>query len=93
MFSTQEVEVDPTLFVGNPSSLAYDWISKNLFWSDTSSGSIQVMKTDGNITYRKVILTNMGREVDCVSPVAIQISPSSGLVLSFSIYISLQFHN
>ena len=42
------------------------------------SGTIEVMRMDGESVYRKVILSNMGRQIDCVTPVAVSVDPSRG---------------
>ncbi|XP_060556897.1 low-density lipoprotein receptor-related protein 2-like, partial [Ruditapes philippinarum] len=80
LFSGNVSILAPTAYIGNPAGVAYDWVSKNLFWADFVSGTIEVMRTQGKSVYRKVILSNMGRPIDCVTPVAVCVDPSRGFI-------------
>ncbi|XP_053385857.1 low-density lipoprotein receptor-related protein 2-like [Mercenaria mercenaria] len=80
LFSGNVSLLAPTSYIGNPAGIAFDWVSKNLFWADFVSGTIEVMRMTGDIPYRQVILSNMGRQIDCVTPVAVSVDPSRGYI-------------
>ncbi|XP_052813493.1 low-density lipoprotein receptor-related protein 2-like [Mya arenaria] len=69
-------------FVGEPSSVAYDSVTGNLWMTKTDEGTIVVSRRDidGDTTYMKVVLSNMGRNTDCVAPTAIAINVKVGKV-------------
>ena len=68
----------PSLFSGYVSSIAIDWLARNLYWADTKAGTIEVMKLDGEHKYEKVLLSNTGKASDCAKPVAIALDPTRG---------------
>ena len=49
-----------------------------LFWADPDLGTLNVMRLDDDRHYRKVLLSNTGRTVDCVTPIAIVVDPKRG---------------
>lgn len=48
------------VFSTAPHGLAFDWVSRNLYWSDLLSGTIEVTRIDVQQHYRKVVLDNSG---------------------------------
>ena len=72
----------PTVFSGTPYALAVDWITRNLYWSDAESGTIEVISMDSDSHYRKILMSNRGRMIDCAKPVAIVLDPINGYVFS-----------
>ena len=66
-FNLEIVTMPPTTAEG----LAYDWISKKLYWSDASISSIVGMYTNGT---EKKILANVA------SPRAVAVNPCKGFV-------------
>jgi len=57
--------------VMNPDGVAIDWISRNLFWTDTGTDRIEVSRLDG--TSRRVIVSSGLDE-----PRAIKVDPMKG---------------
>nr|XP_039251753.1 low-density lipoprotein receptor-related protein 2-like [Styela clava] len=53
-----------------PSGIAADWVSKNIYWTDTEQGTISVALLDGR--YKKTLLTRLDR------PFAIALHPEHG---------------
>ncbi|KAL4217440.1 Low-density lipoprotein receptor-related protein 2 [Mactra antiquata] len=78
LFDGEENLLTPTAYIGNPAGVAYDWITHNMFWADYTSGTIEVMRITNGTIFRKVLLSNMGRQIDCVTPVAVTIDPFRG---------------
>ncbi|XP_076088432.1 low-density lipoprotein receptor-related protein 2-like [Mytilus galloprovincialis] len=70
----------PTVFSGAPHAIAVDWITRNLFWSDLESGTIEVMSMDTDKHYRKILMSNRGRLTDCAAPVALVVDPENGRI-------------
>lgn len=59
--------------VSTPDGLAYDWIHKNLYWTDTGNNRIDVLTLSGDIHLRKTLLnTNLDE------PRAIVVDPRQG---------------
>lgn len=71
-------EMNPTLFSGSPRAIAVDWIARNLYWTDDESGTIEVMRMDGENHFRKVLLSNTGKNYDCARPVSLVLDPDHG---------------
>jgi len=57
--------------VMNPDGVAIDWISRNIFWTDTGTNRIEVARLDGSS--RRVIISD---ELD--EPRAIVVDPVNG---------------
>lgn len=68
----------PTAFVGAPHALAFDWISRNLYWSNIGSNTIEVMRLGADKPYRRVLLSNSGHDVDVSSAVSLCVDPIRG---------------
>ncbi|XP_077869877.1 low-density lipoprotein receptor-related protein 2-like [Saccoglossus kowalevskii] len=65
----------PTAYVGAPLSIAIDWVSRNIFWSNPNEHIIEVMKLDEEKNYRTVVFSdNVG------IPGAICVDPSLGMI-------------
>jgi len=56
-----------------PNGIAFDWIAKNLYWSDASRNVIEVSRSDG--TCRKVII-----DLDLDEPRALALLPELGFI-------------
>jgi DNA-binding beta-propeller fold protein YncE len=54
--------------------LAYDWIGKNIFWTDNIRNSLEVVRYDGQ--HRKVILDDGDELLD--RPRGIAVDPKKG---------------
>ena len=55
----------------NPDGLAIDWVSRNIFWTDTGTDRIEVARLNG--TSRRVIISD-----DLDEPRAIVVDPING---------------
>ncbi len=58
--------------VGSPEDLAVDWLGKNLYWTDSSHGTIEVAKLDGRGRY--LLARNLNE------PAMISLDPVRGYV-------------
>ena len=61
------------LGLGSPEGVAVDWISKNLYWTDSGTDRIEVSRLDG--THHKTLFSS-----DLVNPRAIAVDPVRGSV-------------
>jgi len=59
--------------LGSPEGVAVDWISKNLYWTDSGTDRIEVSRLDG--THHKTLFSE-----DLVNPRAIVVDPVRGSV-------------
>jgi len=71
-------EFSKSTYVGNPSAVAYDHYTGNVWLAHMESGTISVLRREKDIVYRKVVLSNMGRLYDSVAPTGIAIKPAEG---------------
>lgn len=55
----------------NPDGIAVDWVSRNIFWTDTGTDRIEVARLDGSS--RRVIISD-----DLEEPRAIALDPMNG---------------
>jgi len=58
--------------LGSPEGVAVDWVSKNLYWTDSGTDRIEVSRLDG--THHKTLFSD-----DLVNPRAIVVDPVRGL--------------
>ena len=59
--------------------MAFDWYSRNLYWSNLEENTIEVVKTDGDVYYRKVLLGNSGNdETGVARAVSMCLDPQNG---------------
>jgi len=59
--------------LGSPEGVAVDWISKNLYWTDSGTDRIEVSRLNG--THHKTLFSD-----DLVNPRAIAVDPVRGSV-------------
>lgn len=71
MFFLSEQETIVSVEVMNPDGLAIDWVSRNIFWTDTGTDRIEVARLNG--TSRRVIISD-----DLDEPRAIVVDPING---------------
>uniref|UniRef100_A0A8C5B335 Low-density lipoprotein receptor-related protein 2 n=1 Tax=Gadus morhua TaxID=8049 RepID=A0A8C5B335_GADMO len=76
---TNRTEFAPAAILGSPVGLALDWISENLYYTNPSVQSIEVLKLRGEIQYRKTLITNNGLPTGAGTPVGIAVDPTRGL--------------
>ena len=71
MFFLSVQETIVSVEVMNPDGLAIDWVSRNIFWTDTGTDRIEVARLNG--TSRRVIISD-----DLDEPRAIVVDPING---------------
>lgn len=87
MMGPNKTDFVPSAYYGTPHAIAIDWISRNIFWTNSKRNSIEVIKMDGDIHHRTTILTKTV-DVDIGDPIALCAEPSRGLVITFCLFNS-----
>ncbi|XP_071822844.1 low-density lipoprotein receptor-related protein 2-like isoform X2 [Apostichopus japonicus] len=77
MMGPNKTDFVPSAYYGTPHAIAIDWISRNIFWTNSKRNSIEVIKMDGDIHHRTTILTKTV-DVDIGDPIALCAEPSRG---------------
>lgn len=67
-----------TGIVGAPSALAFDWLGRNLYMANRVASNIEVVRVDGKINYRTIILANDGKKTSIAKPRGICLDPTDG---------------
>nr|XP_022902920.1 low-density lipoprotein receptor-related protein 2 [Onthophagus taurus] len=65
---------------GAPSSIAFDWLGRNIFIGNRIASNLEVIKIDGKVKYRTIILANDGNETSVAKPRSICVDPTEGKV-------------
>ncbi|XP_043344111.1 low-density lipoprotein receptor-related protein 2 isoform X2 [Cervus canadensis] len=68
----------PLSSLGASASLALDWLSRNLYFTDHVTRSIKVLTLRGDVSYGKTLITNDGTSLGVGLPVGITIDPVNG---------------
>ncbi|XP_059560178.1 low-density lipoprotein receptor-related protein 2 [Myotis daubentonii] len=68
----------PLSSLGASMSLALDWISRNLYYTNPGTQSIEVLTLRGDVRYRKTLITNDGTALGVGFPVGITVDPANG---------------
>lgn len=66
--------------VGSPSTMALDWLGRNLFIGNKFASNIEAIKLDGKMRYRTIILANNGSATSVSKPKAMCLDPIDGHV-------------
>lgn len=66
--------------MGSPSTIAFDWLGRNLYIGNRKASNIEVIRIDGKIKHRTIILANDGNETSVANPKAICLDPTDGKV-------------
>lgn len=64
--------------VGAPYAIAFDWLGRNLYLGNRLASNLEVVKVDGKVKHRKVILANNGQANSVAKPKCICLDPSMG---------------
>lgn len=64
--------------VGSPYAIAFDWIGRNLFIGNKLSSNIEVVKVDGKVKHRSIVLANDGNRTSVAKPRSICLDPTDG---------------
>lgn len=75
---TNKTAVVPEAFVNTPTTLAIDWVSRNIYWASKKASTIEVMSLDSKQHYRRVVLRHTGNDTGVAAPVALCVDPIHG---------------
>ncbi|XP_058889689.1 low-density lipoprotein receptor-related protein 2-like isoform X2 [Acipenser ruthenus] len=75
---TNRTEFAPAAILGSPVGLALDWMTQNLYYTNPSTQSIEVMNLHGEMKYRKTVITNNGTPTGAGTPIGIAVDPARG---------------
>ncbi|XP_006902182.1 PREDICTED: low-density lipoprotein receptor-related protein 2 [Elephantulus edwardii] len=75
---TNRMVFAPAPVVGSPVGLALDWLSRNLYYTNTRGQTIEVLTLRGDHRYKKTLLTNDGTSTGVGFPVGIAVDPANG---------------
>lgn len=67
-----------TGIVGAPSALAFDWLGRNLYLGNRIASNIEVVRVDGKMKHRSIILANDGNATSVARPRGICLDPTEG---------------
>lgn len=67
-----------TGIVGAPSALAFDWLGRNLYLANRVASNIELVKVDGKVHYRSIIMANDGNKTSVAKPKALCLDPTEG---------------
>lgn len=65
--------------IGSPEGLSIDWISRNIYWTDSSKDTLEVANLDNKL--RKILFSD-----NLVNPRGIAVHPQRGLVLYIHLF-------
>ncbi|XP_060033733.1 low-density lipoprotein receptor-related protein 2 [Erinaceus europaeus] len=77
---TNRTVVAPLTTLWSSMSLALDWISKNLFYTNAATKSIEVLTVRGDVRFKKTIITNDGTPLGVGFPIGIVVDPVKGKI-------------
>lgn len=60
--------------------IAFDWLGRNLFIGNRMAGNLEVVRVDGKIKHRTIILANDGNKTSVANPRSICLDPFDGKV-------------
>ncbi|KAK9880927.1 hypothetical protein WA026_013260 [Henosepilachna vigintioctopunctata] len=64
--------------IGSPSTIAFDWLGRNLYIGNQVANNIEVVRVDSKIKQRKIILANDGNRSSVAKPKSICLDPIDG---------------
>uniref|UniRef100_A0A3B3E196 Low-density lipoprotein receptor-related protein 2 n=1 Tax=Oryzias melastigma TaxID=30732 RepID=A0A3B3E196_ORYME len=76
---TNRSEFAPAAIMGSPSGLAFDWISRLMFYTNPTSKTIEVIRVDGDQKYRKTLIASTGKPEGPGEPNGIALDPARKL--------------
>ncbi|XP_056632979.1 low-density lipoprotein receptor-related protein 2 isoform X2 [Diorhabda sublineata] len=74
---TQVLGIDNGI-IGSPSTIAFDWLGRNIYIGNKKASNIEVIRIDGKVKHRTIVLANDGEETSVASPRAICLDPLDG---------------
>lgn len=66
--------------MGAPSAIAFDWLGRNLFIANKVAGNLEVIRVDGKVKQRAIILANDGNKTSVARPSSLCLDPTDGKV-------------
>ncbi|XP_070148921.1 low-density lipoprotein receptor-related protein 2 [Polyergus mexicanus] len=69
-----------TGIVGSPSTMALDWLGRNMFIGNKFASNIEAIKLDGKTRFRTIVLANDGNRTSVSKPKAMCVDPIDGQV-------------
>uniref|UniRef100_A0A8C4T9C2 Low-density lipoprotein receptor-related protein 2 n=1 Tax=Erpetoichthys calabaricus TaxID=27687 RepID=A0A8C4T9C2_ERPCA len=75
---TNRTEFAPAAILGAPMGLALDWVTRNLYYTNPATQSIEVLKLTGDVKYKKTVITNNGQPTSAGKPLGIAVDPARG---------------
>ncbi|XP_037294723.1 LOW QUALITY PROTEIN: low-density lipoprotein receptor-related protein 2 [Manduca sexta] len=67
-----------TGIVGAPSAIAFDWLGRNLYMANRVASNIELVRIDGKVKYRSIVMANDGSKMSVAKPKAIALDPTEG---------------
>lgn len=67
-----------TGLVGAPSAIAFDWLGRNLYLANRVAGNLELVRVDGKLRYRAIVLANDGSKLSVAKPRALALDPTDG---------------
>ncbi|KAK0132816.1 Low-density lipoprotein receptor-related protein 2 [Merluccius polli] len=75
---TNRTQFAPAAIIGSPSGLAFDWMSRIMYYTNPTGKSIEVIRADGSQHYRRTLISSSGTPEGAGEPVAIALDPARG---------------
>ncbi|CAK1544808.1 unnamed protein product [Leptosia nina] len=66
--------------VGAPSSIAFDWLGRNLYMANRVASNIELVRVDGKVKYRTIVFANDGSRNSIAKPRDICLDPTEGKI-------------
>ncbi|RVE42510.1 hypothetical protein evm_012839, partial [Chilo suppressalis] len=67
-----------TGIVGAPSAIAFDWLGRNLYMANRVASNIELVRVEGKVKYRTIVMANDGSKLSVAKPKAICLDPTEG---------------
>ncbi|XP_059057986.1 low-density lipoprotein receptor-related protein 2 [Achroia grisella] len=67
-----------TGIVGAPSAIAFDWLGRNLYMANRVASNIELVRVDGKVKYRTIVMANDGSKFSVAKPKGICLDPTEG---------------
>lgn len=64
--------------VGAPYVMAFDWLGRNLVIGNRVASNIEVIRVDGKVKHRSILIANDGNKTSVAKPKAITLDPNDG---------------
>ncbi|XP_076154846.1 low-density lipoprotein receptor-related protein 2 [Alosa pseudoharengus] len=75
---TNRTQFAPAGIIGSPSGLAFDWITRMMYYTNPTNKAIEVIRVDGAQQYRRTLITSTGKPEGAGTPVGIALDPARG---------------